>query len=115
MISHPVFNLINAIAAITLLATATARANELRVRAPVIEVVPVTEPAMEIEHCEAGPDDGNLVAVLAWDLGENCRTEVVESATITGYKVFYRWDDRVYTQMMDTRPGNTVPLSIRLD
>ena len=112
MNSHPT---LKAIAAIALLAAPASQANELQVRADVVEVVPVREPAMEIEHCEAGPGDLDLAAVLAWDLGENCRTEVVESPGVSGYQVFYRWDNRVYSQMMDTRPGSTIPLNVRLD
>ena len=91
-------------------------AGELRVQAPVIDVEPLTEPAMEMEYCDQRPADGSSLAdLLAWDLGLNCRTERIESAIVTGYRVFYRWDDRVYSQVMSSAPGNTIPLKVRLD
>jgi len=99
-----------------ILAAETAAARELRVSAPVVDVQPVTEPAMEIEYCDDKPDEASgLVSMLAWDLGMNCRTERIESATVTGYRVFYRWDDRVYSQVMSSAPGSSIPLKVRLD
>ena len=56
-----------------------------------------------------------LAQTLAWDLGMNCREEVLDSGAITGYRVFYRWDDRVYSQVMASAPGATIPLTVRLD
>ncbi len=94
----------------------TANANELQVRAPVVTVEPLTDPPMEVEHCHGQPQsDAGLADLLAWDLGLNCTTELVESATVRGYRVFYRWDDRVYSQIMSSVPGDTIPLTIRLD
>jgi hypothetical protein len=37
------------------------------------------------------------------------------AAPVTGYRVYYRWDGRVYSQVMRERPGPTVPLRVRLD
>jgi hypothetical protein len=59
--------------------------------------------------------NGSLAQTLAWDLGLNCREEVLDSGAITGYRVFYRWDDRVYSQVMASAPGATIPLKIRID
>ena len=105
-----------AITLATLTVNGTAFAAEMRVQAPVVDVEPLTEPAMEIEHCDARPGSAaTLTAMLAWDLGMNCRTERVASTTVTGYRVFYRWDDRVYSQVMPTAPGPTIALKVRLN
>ena len=84
------------------------------VEAPVVDVEPITAPAEEIEFCDDKPTDGTLSALLAWDLGLNCRTERIESREVTGYRVFYRWDDRVYSQVMASAPGATIPLKLRI-
>jgi hypothetical protein len=89
---------------------------QLQVRAPVVDVEPVTEPAMEVEHCADKPALGaGLADTMAWDLGLDCRTERIASDRITGYRVFYRWDDRVYSQMMPNAPGSTIALQVTLD
>ena len=91
------------------------QAAEMRVRAPVIEVEPLSAPAAEVEYCDARPAAGaGLAELMAWDLGLNCRTEQLDSG-ITGYRVFYRRDDRVYSRVMAYDPGPTIPLKVRLD
>ncbi len=91
-------------------------AAELSVSAPVVDVQPITAPAVDVERCDPRPGTAaGLTALMAWDLGLRCRTERVQSSTITGYRVFYRWDDRVYSQVMASAPGPTVPLTVRLD
>lgn len=98
------------------LAANTATAAELSVRAPVVDVEPLTGPPTEIEHCAGKPAPGSTLGqLMAWDLGLSCRTERIASGTVTGYRVFYRWDDRVYSQIMATEPGDTVPLTVRLN
>ncbi len=92
-----------------------AQAGELRVRAPVVDVAPITAPAEVVEHCDDKPTNGKLSALLAWDLGLNCRTERIESSEVTGYRVFYRWDDRVYSQIMASAPGATIPLKVSIE
>ena len=105
-----------AIATVLLLAGNHVRAAELSVRAPVVDVQPIREPPSAVEYCADRPADGaGLSAILAWDLGHSCRIERVPSSNITGYRVFYRWDDRVYSQVMASPPGDTVALTIRLD
>ncbi|MEM8765892.1 MAG: hypothetical protein AAGE43_00490 [Pseudomonadota bacterium] len=94
--------------------SATVQASELRVNAPVVDVEPITAPAELVEHCDNKPGTEKLSALLAWDLGLNCRTERVESSEVTGYRVFYRWDDRVYSQVMASAPGATIPLKISI-
>ena len=98
-----------------LVAAAPIQAGEFRVEAPVVDVEPITAPAQVVEHCDDKPTDSNLSALLAWDLGLNCRTERVESREVTGYRVFYRWDDRVYSQVMASAPGATIPLKVSID
>jgi hypothetical protein len=90
-------------------------AGELRVQAPVVEVEPISAPPTRVEYCDDKPSNASLARTLAWDLGLDCRTEEVTSGAITGYRVFYRWDDRVYSQVMASRPGATIPLKIRVD
>jgi hypothetical protein len=90
-------------------------AGELRVHAPVVEVEPISAPPTRVEYCSDKPSNGSLARTLAWDLGLDCRTEQIASKAITGYRVFYRWDDRVYSQVMASRPGATIPLRIRVD
>jgi hypothetical protein len=92
-----------------------AQAGELRVQAPVVDVEPINAPAVRVEHCAGKPPNASLAQTLAWDLGLDCRTELVESGSVTGYRVFYRWDDRVYSQVMASRPGTTIPLKVRID
>ena len=103
------------LAALLLAAATSAFAGELRVQAPVVEVEPISAPPTRIEHCDDKPLNGSLAQTMAWDLGLNCREEVLESGAITGYRVFYRWDDRVYSQVMAAAPGATIPLKIRID
>ena len=115
--TRPTATVLSICLALGLLTTGNAaHAGELRVQAPVIDVKPLTEPAMAIEHCDGKPSPtATLAETLAWDLGVNCHTEYVESTTVTGYRVFYRWDDRVYSQVMSSAPGATVPLKVRLN
>lgn len=114
---HPGSTLGGLLGVALLLAPLTpALAGSLTVQAPVVDVQPITEPAREVQRCDGKPDASRgLAATLAWDLGLNCRTERVESGRITGYRVFYRWDDRVYNRVMARSPGDTIPLSVRLD
>ncbi|MGE0624067.1 MAG: hypothetical protein AB7I04_04940 [Pseudomonadales bacterium] len=104
------------LAAVLITGAAPALAGSLTVQAPVVDVQPVTEPAREVQRCDGKPDRSRgLAATLAWDLGLNCRTELVETGQVTGYRVFYRWDDRVYSRVMSRSPGDSIPLTVRLD
>lgn len=97
------------------LVSSLSAAGELRVRAEVVDVEPISAPPTRIERCDDKPVNGSLAQTLAWDLGLNCREEVQDSGAITGYRVFYRWDDRVYSQVMASAPGATIPLKVRID
>ena len=67
-----------------------------------------------METCPSKPAAG-LGATLRWDLGISCSTQRVPSNEITGYRVFYRWDNRVYSQIMDSNPGASIALTVSLD
>ena len=104
------------LAAVLMTTVVPAFAGSLTVQAPVVDVQPVTEPAREVQRCDARPDSSSgLAATIAWDMGLNCHTERVETGRVTGYRVFYRWDDRVYNRVMAQAPGSTIPLTVRLD
>ena len=75
----------------------------------------ISAPPTRVEHCDDKPPNGSLAQTMVWDLGLNCREEILESGAITGYRVFYRWDDRVYSQVMAAAPGSTIPLKIRIN
>ena len=92
----------------------TATAGEFRVQAPVIQVEVLPEPDREVEQCGAKPSSG-LGATLAWDLGMHCEVQLVPSTQIRGYRVFYEWDNRTYSQVMAEYPGATIPLKVRVD
>ena len=98
-----------------LLTMSTALAGQISVQAPVVDVEPIKAPPVSVEHCDDKPAGGSLAEILAWDLGLNCRLERTESGAVSGYRVFYRWDDRVYSQVMSRAPGATIPLTVRLD
>jgi len=103
-----------ALAIITLVAASLAQADEIRVSAPVVNVEPIASPDRVVETCPAKPANG-LGATLRWDLGISCSTHRVPSDEITGYRVFYRWDNRVYSQVMDSNPGAHIALKVSLD
>ena len=97
-----------------LAACLTSQAGELRVEAPVVNVETIAGPERLVEACPEKPAAG-LTATLRWDLGISCTTRRVASEQISGYRVFYRWDNRVYSQVMDHNPGSSVPLRVSLD
>jgi hypothetical protein len=84
------------------------------VQAPVVNVEPIKSPNRQIEECPEKPA-GGLAATLSWDLGESCIVRSVASDRIDGYRVFYRWDDRVYSQVMDSRPGASIALTLKVN
>ncbi|HEY5647357.1 MAG TPA: hypothetical protein VIS76_15510 [Pseudomonadales bacterium] len=114
--NHPTRITASALTATLLATVSPAFAGSLTVQAPVVDVQPVTAPPTEVQRCDDKPDHGRgLAATLAWDMGFNCTMERIESGRITGYRVFYRWDDRVYSRVMAQSPGATIPLSVRVD
>lgn len=97
-----------------LLISSRANSGELMVEAPVVNVETLTGPDRIVQVCPEKPT-GGLTATLRWDLGVNCTRKRVPATEISGYRVFYRWDNRVYSQVMDSRPGTTIALSVSLD
>lgn len=89
-------------------------AAELQVEAPVVNVEAIRAPALLLRDCPEKPQRG-LAATLRWDLELSCTTREVPSDRIDGYRVFYRWDDRVHSQVMATRPGATVSLTLKIN
>lgn len=99
---------------VTLNLSSYAFAAEIHVQAPVVNVEPITGPGEEIEECPPKPDNG-LAATLGWDLGLTCTTRTIESDRVDAYRVFYRWDDRVYSQVMQDRPGSSIALTLKIN
>ena len=98
------------------LITGVSHAGELRVNAPVVNVEPVLAPPTQIEECPAKPShSAGLIATLQWDLAVHCRLRTVASDTISGYRVFYEWDNRTYSRIMSTEPSGTIVLNVSID
>lgn len=80
------------------------------------------EPITRIEHnrhlapeCLTKPETDDLVELLHWDLGTgHCSIEET-TETITGYRVYYQWDDRLFSQVMAEQPGSHIQLRITLE
>lgn len=92
----------------------SAVAAEIQVQAPVVNVEPIPGPSRQIEECPPKPANG-LAATLGWDLGLSCTSRTLASDRIDAYRVFYRWDDRVHSQIMDSNPGSSVALTLKLN
>ncbi len=108
-----------AFASVLSLISPHALAEERVVRGKVVKVVPITETQTTqktrttCNHRKPATNSG-LSALLGWDLLHDCD---MMSATkvVTGYQVFYEWDDRTYSRMMNQRPGATVRLLLTVD
>jgi uncharacterized protein YcfJ len=94
--------------------SAQAVAGEFQVDAPVVNVETLTGPDRIVQVCPEKPA-GGLAETLRWDLGVSCTSKRIPTTEISGYRVFYRWDNRVYSHVMDRRPGATIPLTVSLD
>lgn len=101
------------------LLAAQLNAAELIVESRVVDVVPimVTRSVPEqVGDCNPRrPDASDLVALLAWDLRAECRTELRKEQYVDGYRVSYEWQDRIFEQVLAERPGDTLTLRVRLD
>jgi hypothetical protein len=108
--------LVIALATLLMALAAPAFAAEMRAHGDVVDVEPLTGAASAgpADHCQPPRPDSSagLAELLAWDLRVTCPPA---AAPVTGYRVYYRWDGRVYSQVMRERPGPTVPLRVRLD
>ncbi|MEE4360999.1 MAG: hypothetical protein V2I63_05675 [Pseudomonadales bacterium] len=99
------------------LSAAAAQTDALVVHARVVEVVPVTRServAEAVGDCApAHPGAGaGLDRLLAWDLRSECRTRVTTREIVEAYRVRYRWNDHEFTQLMDSPPGDRVPVRL---
>jgi hypothetical protein len=101
-------------ALLLLLGAGGAWAGELLVQAPVLSVEPLNAPAREELDCPPKPE-GTLGTLLRWDLGLSCERRLVTSGEIEGYRVVYRWDNRVHERVMDRDPGESVALRLKVD
>ena len=80
-----------------------------------------TEPLTRIEHnrhlaveCFSKPETDDLVELLHWDLGTgHCSVEET-TETITGYRVYYQWNDQVFSHVMAERPGSHIPVRVEV-
>lgn len=100
---------------LVVLLAAPVLAGEMRVQGEVVDVVPLAGaapagPSVSCQPPRPGAGAG-LAALLAWDLRVDCPAA---AAPVAGYRVYYRWDGRTYSQVMRERPGATVPLRVRL-
>lgn len=101
-------------AVLAVLAT-PAIAADMQVAGEVIDVVPLggTATAGPAPGCQPPRprDNAGLAELLAWDLRLTCP----RASPAAGYRVFYRWDGRTYSMVMQDPPGATVPLRVRID
>lgn len=81
-----------------------------------------SEPIMRIEQhrrlsedCLGGkPQTDNLIELLNWDLGTGHCEQIERTETITGYRVFYKWDNQMFSQVLTEPPGDTIPIRVDL-
>ena len=97
--------------------SAGSAAREMRVEGEVVRVIPLNTTTVVVERdgdCAPAKPAGqaDLVALLAWDLRADCFTHRREVEVEDGYRVYYRWDERVYSVVMSERPGPTIPLRV---
>lgn len=88
--------------------SSAAGAEEFIERADVVRVEPILS-EVGGRRCNAPiPKSDDLMTLLRWDL---CEDPAAREAT--AYRVFYRWDDRTYSRVMNRQPGPTVPIRVR--
>ena len=80
---------------------------------PVMATRRVSEQVGDCDPIRPTPGAG-LLDVLRWDLRADCRTEWREEEYVDGWRVWYAWEDEVYSRVMDERPGETVRLKLTL-
>jgi len=82
-----------------------------------------SEPIMRIdqhrrlsEDCLGGrPQTDNLIELLNWDLGTGHCEQIERTETITGYRVFYQWDNQMFSQVLSEAPGDTIQVHVDLN
>jgi hypothetical protein len=101
------------------LQSCTAMAAEFYDKAEVVRYEPITR----IDHARRvipgcitnKPNNNQLMAVLRWDLSMSHCIETVADEKITGYRVFYEWDEQLFSQVTHEIPGQTIPVHIKVD
>jgi len=81
-----------------------------------------TEPLTRIERnrhlaveCFNKPETNDLVELLHWDLGTgHCSVEET-TEIITGYRVYYQWDNQVFSHVVAERPGSHIPVRVEVN
>ncbi len=106
-------------ATVLCLSSQYAVAEERVVRGKVVKVVPITETITRERSsttCNYPKPTANsgLSALIGWDLLHGCDS-TTSTDVVTGYRVFYKWDNRTYTRTMIERPGATIPLLLTVD
>ena len=97
-----------------------AEAGELHVQGVVVNVEPITTthqvtvPKSDCTVARPGPG-ASLSDWLEWDLDAACSNRVRQVQTVQAYRVYYEWDDRVYTRVMRERPGPTIPIQVNVE
>ena len=97
----------------------TGFANEFYAEAEVVSseaIKQIDQRRLLAAECLGGkPRSGSLVQLLHWDLGTGHCERIEEHETITGYRVIYKWNDQLFSQVMTERPGERIPLRIEVD
>ena len=99
---------------------AGAAAQEIYVEGRVLDVEPVygsRTVMVQPTDCGTAPRPvpaAGLMALLRWDLQSDCSAVRRSEQTVTGYRVSYQWEDRVYSRIMREPPGETVTLRLKV-
>ena len=105
---------------VLVLAAINARAGELYVQGRVVDVVPVygsrtvMAPPSDCRNPPRPPLEAGLVALLRWDMQPACGAVRRTEQTITGYRVSYEWENRIYSRVMSEPPGETMTLRLKV-
>ena len=101
-----------------LLLAATAQAAEFAAHADVVSVEPIVRhhsATRRADAClEAPTRDRGLTALLQWDLATGSCRQIDRRETVDGFRVTYRWNGRLYTQVLASDPGPTLPVAVRV-
>jgi len=101
------------------LSSPAAAQEEFVANAEVIRSEPITEMhpqrALSEECSGTKPTGADLIDLLHWDLGTGYCVAYQQQSRITGYRVFYQWDEHVFSQVMAQQPGNMIPVRVRVD
>ena len=108
-----------AIASALSLISPHALAEERVVHGKVVKVVPITETQTTQQtqttcHHRKPAINSGLSALLDWDLLRDCNL-ISGAKVVTGYQVFYQWDNRTYSRTMNQHPGASVRLLLTVD